>query len=117
MRTLDFLKNTFGLHGKSIGWAIVEEITSETVELKPGLYIKGSRTYVDLYARRFYSIVKLGSFERKVFPARKVRAGDGMAVLESKEYPSKYVVLPKTFINDIFGTSIYGEWMEKRLLL
>ncbi len=117
METLDILRNIFHLQGKTIEWAVVEE-TSDTTELKPGLFIEGSRVYVDLYARRFYSTVRLPDIvERKVYPARKVNAEDGMFVLEAKDAPDKFVVLPKTFINDVFGTTIYGAWMEERLLL
>ena len=46
-----------------------------------------------------------------------MNAEDGMFVLEAKDAPDKFVVLPKTFINDVFGTTIYGAWMEERLLL
>lgn len=117
MKTIGFFKNIFNLHGKVVRWAVVEEISSNITDYKPGLFIKGSRVYVDLYARRFYSTVKLDFLERKVYPARRVRAEGGAIVLEAKDAPDKYVILPQTFINDIFGTTIYGEWMEGRLIL
>ena len=40
--------------------------------LKLGLFIKGSRMYVDLFARRFFSTVNIDILERKVYPARRV---------------------------------------------
>ena len=119
MRTLDLLKDIFNLHGKSVGWAIVEEVrhVSESVEYKPGLIIKGSRVYVDLFVRRFFSTIKLPELERTVYAARMERVGEGKVAIVAKEDGRKYVILPKTFINDILGTSIYGGWMEERLLL
>ena len=90
MRTFEYLKDIFNLHGKSIGWAIIEEKImcsdgAQTVELKPGLIIKGSRVYVDLFARRLFSTIKLPELERNVYAARKEKAGNGMITFVVKE--------------------------------
>ena len=122
MRTFEYLKDIFNLHGKSVGWAIIEEKTKcgdggQSVELKPGLIIKGSRVYVDLFARRLFSTIKLPELERSVYIARKEKAENGMIALVAKDDSGKYLILPKTFINDIYNVTRYGEWMEERLLL
>lgn len=119
MRTLDYLKDYYNLHGKAICWAIIEEIgrADDIHELKPGLYIKGSRVYVDLFARRLYSTISLIEFERKVYVAKKENVGDGKIMLVTKEDASKYIVLPKTFVADIYNVTRYGQWMEEHLLL
>lgn len=119
MRTLDYLKDYYNLHGKGISWAIIEEIgrTDDSHKLKPGLYIKGSRVYVDLFARRLYSTISLREFERKIHVAKKENVGDGKIVLVAKEDAGKYLVLPKTFVADIHDGTRYGQWMEEQLLL
>lgn len=122
MRTFEYLKDIFNLHGKSIGWAIIEEKImcsdgAQTVELKPGLIIKGSRVYVDLFARRLFSTIKLPELERNVYAARKEKAGNGMITFVVKEDNEKTLFLPKTFINDIYNVTRYGAWMEEQSLL
>ena len=119
MRTFDYLKDYYNLHGKSIGWAVIEEISKgdDSHELKPGLYIKRSRVYVDLFARRLFSTISLREFERKVYIAKKENAGNGKVVLVAKEDTSKFIVLPKTFVADIHNVNRYGQWMEEHLLL
>ena len=119
MRTLEYLKDYYNLHGKTIGWAIVEEIRKDddSHELKPALYIKGSRVYVDLFARRLYSTISLSEFERKVHVAKKGNVGDGKIVLVAKEDSNKLIILPKTFVSDIHNVTRYGQWMEEQLLL
>ena len=103
MRTIEYLKEIYNLHGKSVGWAIIEEKFmcndgNQTVELKPGLAINGSRVYVDLFARRLYSTIKLPEFERIVYVARKEKAENGMIVLVAKEDNGKSLLLPKTLL-------------------
>lgn len=122
MRTIEYLKEIYNLHGKSVGWAIIEEKFmcndgNQTVELKPGLAINGSRVYVDLFARRLYSTIKLPEFERSVYVARKEKAENGMIALVAKDGSEKCLLLPKTFINDIYNVTRYETWMEERLLL
>lgn len=144
MNELDFLKNIYNLHGYHVEWAIIEETVrhkmkgtedpaqmlqaylsgeegkddyEEESTLKLGLFIKGSRVYVDLFARRFFSTVNIDILERKVYPAGRVSCGDGNVAFEAKEDTSKYLVFSKTFLQDIYGVTQYGEWMEKRLLL
>lgn len=71
---LEFLKGIFNLKNKEVDWGVVQENTYEdnekVVEHKPGLYIKDSRVFVDLYARRFYSIIKLPEIKREILPAK-----------------------------------------------
>ena len=142
MRTLDYLKNIYNLHGHHVEWAIIEETIrykkedsenmveemisralgeemkyEEESKLKLGLFIKDSRVYVDLFARRFFSTVNIDILERKVYPARRVSCGDGNVAFEAKEDTSKNLVFSKNFLQDIYGVTQYGEWMEERLLL
>lgn len=144
MNELDFLKNIYNLHGHHVEWAIIEEAVRHKMQktedlaqmllthlsgeekmdeyeeertLKLGLFIKGSRVYVDLFARRFFSTVNVDILERKVYPARRVSCGDDNVAFEAKEDTSKFLVFSKTFLQDIYGVTQYGEWMEERLLL
>ena len=143
MNELDYLKNNYNLHGCHVEWAIIEETVRHKMEktddtaqmvlaylgeeekleyeeertLKLGLFIKGSRVYVDLFARRFFSTVNIDILERKVYPTRRVSCGDGNVAFEAKEDTSKFLVFSKTFLQDIYGVTQYGECMEERLLL
>lgn len=119
MRILDYLKDYYNLHGKAINWAVIEETgrADDSHKLKPCLYIRGSRVYVDLYARRLFSTISLREFERKVYVAKKENVGDGKIVLVAKDDASRYIVLPKTFVADIHNVTRYGQWMEEQLLL
>ena len=144
MRTLDYLKTIYNLHGHHVEWTIIEEAVRHKMQktedlaqmllthlsgeekmdeyeeeraLKLGLFIKGSRVYVDLFARRFFSTVNVDILERKVYPARRVSCGDGNVAFEAKEDTSKFPVFSKTFLQDIYGVTQYGEWMEEQLLL
>lgn len=117
MRTLDIIKNIYRLHGKSIEWAVVEEVSKSETNLKPGIYIKGSRVYVDLYARRLFSTVELSEFAKRIYVAKREKVDKDHIALIAKEDTQKCIVLPRTFIADIHDVTIYGKWMEKRLLL
>ncbi|MBO6033583.1 MAG: hypothetical protein J6Q22_19380 [Prevotella sp.] len=117
MRTLDIIKNIYCLHGKSIEWAVIEEVSNSETNLKPGIYIKGSRVYVDLYARRLFSTVELSEFARRIYVAKREKVDKDHIALITKEDSQKSIVLPRTFVADIYNVTIYGKWMEERLLL
>lgn len=117
MRTLDIIKNIYCLHGKSIGWAVIEEVSKSETNLKPGIYIKGSRVYVDIYARRLFSTVELSEFARRIYVAKRENVDKDHIALIAKEDSQKSIVLPRTFVADIYNVTIYGKWMEERLLL
>ena len=120
MTDLLYLKEYYGLQSKSVQWAVIEENTASklTATYKPGLYIKGSKVYVDLCARRFYSIISLSQLERKVHVAKLIlKKREGVAVLMAKENNHKSVTLSSSFVSDIHKTGRYGQWMEEQVLL
>lgn len=136
---LEFLKGIFNLKNKEVDWGVVQETTYEdnekVVEHKPGLYIKDSRVFVDLYARRFYSIIKLPEIKREILPAKLLIiteetmfanddtddtddiTSENKAVLIAKDNDSIKVVLPEDFIEYLFEDTIYSPGMEESLLL
>ena len=136
---LEFLKGIFNLKNKEVDWGVVQETTYEdnekVVEHKPGLYIKDSHVFVDLYARRFYSIIKLPEIKREILPAKlliiteeTMFANDDTddtddipsekkAVLIAKDNDSIKIVLPEDFIEYLFEDTIYNPGMEESLLL
>ena len=117
MRTLDIIKNIYCLHGKSIEWAVIEETSKSGSNLKPGIYIKGSRVYVDLYARRLFSMVEVSEFARRIYVAKREKVDKDHIALIAKEDVQKSIILPRTFVADIHNVTIYGKWMEAQLLL
>ena len=132
---LEFLKGIFNLKNKEVDWGVVQENTYEdnekVVEHKPGLYIKDSRVFVDLYARRFYSIIKLPEIKREILPAKLLivseetiftddevdTSSEKKAVLIAKDNDSIKIVLPEDFIEYLFEDTIYNPGMEESLLL
>ena len=133
MNYIKMLKHIYQLEGKKVEWGLIEEISYEQevdfmehsqpadkvkeMTYKPGVYIKGSRVYVDLLARRFYSTVNLQHFARKIHRARWKAIKGGYVAIESRDFPDKYIVLGRHFIEDVYCQTVYGEWMEERLLL
>ena len=120
MSKLEYLKEFYGLQGKSVHWAIIEEkrASEKAFNYKPGLYIKGSKVYVDLNSRRFYSIISLSLLERKVYVAQlKVCKRQGIATLIAMDDKDKSIVLPHSFVEDTHNNCRYAKWMEDNVLL
>ena len=119
---LEFLKDYYHLQGKSIEWAVIEETFDNKPEkntMKPGLFIKDSRVYVNLYERKIQtSLINFYGFSRKAYPAEKATAGKNAeyAVLVAKEDQTKQIILPANFVKDIHRECWYGEWMEDGIM-
>ena len=120
MRTFDYLKDIYNLHGKTIGWALIEVTDKNNPDKKPeyspGLYIKGSKVAVNLYERRFRSPIELGGYSRRVLPAKLQRSGKDFVILVAKDDSSKYMLLPPTFVKDIHYATRYEDWMENKTI-
>ena len=133
MNYINLLKSIYQLQGKKVEWGLIEEITcpkekntwglivpngEQNVEYKPGLYIKNSRVYVDIFARRYFSTIELkDTITRKIHRARLKALQGGYIIIEARDDPSKHIVLGRHFVDDIYNVTVYGEWMEERLLL
>lgn len=133
MNYIKFLKSIFHLQGKNVEWGLIEEITypkekniwglteptgKQEVEYKPGLYIKNSRVYVDIFARRCFSTVNIkDAITRKIHRARWKALKGGFVVIEARDDSSKYIVLRRHFVEDIYNVTVYDEWMEENVLL
>ncbi|MBR5725385.1 MAG: hypothetical protein IKX56_01475 [Muribaculaceae bacterium] len=119
---LEFLKDYYHLQGKSIEWAVIEETSENNPQkntTKPGLFIEGSRVYVNLLERKIQKpLNNLYGFSRKAYPAERVTAGNKSeyAVLVAKEDQTKQIILPASFILDIYRECWYGEWMEDGIM-
>ena len=117
---LEFLKDYFHLQGKDVEWAIIEETHKDKNQnkLKPGLLINGSRVYVNLFDRKIQVPTSFGGFSRKAYPANKEVAGNKgeYAVLVAKDDQSKQIMLPASFVLDIYRECWYGEWMETGIM-
>ena len=95
-------------------WCIIDDNGATRI----GLYRKGSKVYLDLFARRFYSAIEMSDISRKVYPAKEVPTSEkGMIAFEAVDDPTEFIVLPENFIQKIYGTTIYQPWMEEKLLL
>ena len=118
---LEFLKDFYHLQGKDIEWAVIEEADEDNTQdnkLKPGLVIKDSSIYVNLFDRKLQKSIRLGSYSRKAYPANKEIAGKNgeYAILVAKEDQSKQIILPVSFVLDIHRECWYGEWMETEIM-
>ncbi len=116
MKTFDFLKTVFNLHGKKISWGVIEVLTSTKCEYHAGLIIKGSNLFVDLCERRFYSPVSLPELSRQIYPARRVPCGNKVT-FEVVDNSFKHVTLSKNFIRDIYGVAWYTPELENEYIL
>ena len=137
---LEFLKELFNLKDKDVEWGVVVETTRKDGEeesmRKPGLFVKGSRVFVDLYARRFYSRIDKPEIKREIHPAKLLKEGEGltiirddeeesentiqsdkMAVLIAKDDDRMDLMLTERFVDRIFSNTVYGPWMENALIL
>lgn len=113
----NFLKNLYRLQGKEVEWAIVEEKTNEETTYKLALAVIGTRLYVDVAARRFFTTVELpGLISRKLHKAKEIPSGE-VIVFEAEDDAEKRVILPKNFLQDIYGVTLYDKSLEGRLLL
>ena len=118
---LEFLKDYYHLQDKSIEWAVIVETNENKPQdntIKPGLIIKGSRVYVNLFDRKIQIPLNHSGFSRKAYPANKKVAGNNAeyVVLVAKEDQTKQIVLPASFILDIYRECWYGEWMEDGIM-
>ena len=118
---LEFLKDYYHLQGKSIEWAVIVETHEKNPKnncIRPGLIIKDSRVYVNLFERKIQKPISFDGFSRKVYPANKEMAGNNAeyAVLVAKDDQTKQIVLPASFILDIYRECWYGEWMEDGII-
>ncbi|MBQ6078826.1 MAG: hypothetical protein IJK93_00985 [Muribaculaceae bacterium] len=118
---LEFLKDYYHLQGMSIEWAVIEITHEKTPQdncLKPGLIIKDSSVFVNLYERKLQVPLELGGYSRKVYPANKEMAGKNgeYTVLVAKDDQTKQMILPANFILDIHRECWYGEWMEDGIM-
>ena len=118
---LEFLKDYFHLQGKEVEWAVIEETYDNKPEdnkLKPGLIIKGSRVYVNLFDRKIQVPTTFSGFSRKAYPANREVAGNKgeYAVLVAQEDQAKQIILPASFVTDIYRECWYGEWMEDGIM-
>ena len=99
---------------------LFEEKTEQDSETtyKPGLYVKGTRLYVDLYARRFFTTVEWpGLISRKVHPAKWTYVKGEMVCLKARDDESIFLMLGRNFILDIHNVCWYDKSLEGRLLL
>lgn len=110
------LKKIYNLQGKRVDWAVIEEKTSVGVTYKPGLVIRGSKLYIDLLSRRFYTPLELSEISRKAYPAKRVKK-NGIEVFFAKEDASKNVVLSLGAIQDAYSVAWYTPKMEEQVLL
>ncbi|MBQ8464861.1 MAG: hypothetical protein IJ545_02500 [Alphaproteobacteria bacterium] len=112
------LENIYNLQGKRVDWAVIEEKTSVGVTYKPGLVIRGSKLYIDLLSRRFYTPIELSEISRKAYPAKRVISKkNGIEAFFAKEDASKNIVLSLGAIQDAYSVAWYTPKMEEQVLL
>ena len=116
MNQLKFLKKVFNLHGKKVSWGIIETITDKNCQYHAGLIIKDSAVFLDVCERRFYSPVLLPEITRGIYSAQYI-VDKNKVILTAFNEPEKCIILPKSFIKDIYGPAWYTPQLEQELLL
>lgn len=110
------IRKIHNLEKKDVEWAVIKEETPTKVTYKPGLKIKNSSLYLDLLARRLFSAADLPEIKRKVYAAEKIDNGE-MVAFVAKDDTGVQVVLPSSFLTDVYLPAWYDQSLEGRLLL
>lgn len=88
-------------------WCIIVEKAgnAKIAELRLGVYVN-EWLYIDVAGRRFYNCIDCGLIVRKTYPARRTDEGENYCY--RSESNGMFLVKPKTFISDLYRSSIYG---------
>ena len=116
MNKIKILKQIYNLQGEDVEWVVVEEKTKEETTYKLGLSVIGTRLYVDIVARRFFTTVDWPEISRQVYPAKEIPSR-GVIIFEAKDDSEKNVIMPKSFLSDIYANAWYNKSLEGHLLL
>ena len=113
--TFRFFREQFRLPAKAaLEWCVVRESTPAGAELRLGVALKGTRLYIDVAMRRFFTQVECGAVSRQCFPA--VRTGRKDAY-EYRTADGWGISRPKRYIRDIYRTARFdAELLEQTLL-
>ena len=134
---MEFFKSAFQLEDKEVEWGIIEvtkrENGDENIQLRPGLLIKGSRVCLDVFARRFYSLVNRPEISRKIHPAtiQTEKTGlvmideddpeneyvEGEMVISAKDNDRMFLVYDDSVFESVFCYALYVPQLEEELLL
>jgi hypothetical protein len=134
---MEFFKSVFQLEDKEVEWGIIEvtkrENGDEDIQLRPGLLIKGSSVCLDLFARRFYSLVDRAEITRKIHPATMQTEETGLVMIDEDDPENEYVegkmvisakdndrmflVYDDSVFESVFCNALYVPQLEEGMLL
>lgn len=134
---MEFFQSVFHLEDKEVEWGIIEVTTRkdgfESTQRKPGLLVKDSRVCLDLFARRFYSLVDRPDFTRKIYPAKMLTEENGLVMIDEDDPENEYVegkmvisakdndrmflVYDDSVFESVFCNALYVPQLEEGLLL
>ncbi len=98
--TLRFFRDQFGLPARAaLEWCVVRESSRTGSELRLGVALKGTKLYIDVAMRRFFSQVDIPLIERRCYPAVRI---DRKSHYEYRTAEGLSLRFPKHYICDIY---------------
>lgn len=134
---MEFFQSVFHLEDKEVEWGIIEVTTRkdgvESSQRKPGLLIQDSRVCLDLFARRFYSLVDRPEISRKIHPATVQTEETGLVMIDEDDPDNEYVegkmvisakdndrmflVFDNSVFESVFCNALYVPQLEDEMLV
>lgn len=113
--TFRFFREQFRLPAKAaLEWCVVKESSNLGTELRLGVALKGTRLYIDVAMRRFFTQIDCGAVSRQCIPAVRLDRKDAYEYRTAEGWG---ISRPKHFIRDIYRTARFdAELLESTLL-
>lgn len=114
--TFKFLRAFYNIPSKiPLQWCIIKEWTpKEGTSLRLGISIGDGQTFVDIARRRFFSCINLPACQRSFHPAQRISSKDNY-IYQADDLLQ--IILPKSYIKDIYETSWYTKEILHKTLL
>ena len=113
--TFRFFRTYFGIPSSyALQWCVVEESSPIGRELRLGVQLKGTKLYIDVAMRRFFHEIDCPAITRRCFPAKRIA---GKTHYNYRSSASLSITWPKSYIRDIYASSVFNKELIGGLLL
>lgn len=113
--TFRFFRDQFGLPARAaLEWCVVRESSRMGCELRLGVALKGTKLYIDVAMRRFFTQVDIPLIERRCYPAERI---DRKSHYEYRTAEGLVLTRPKHYIRDIYYATRFDPGLLTATLL
>jgi len=103
--TYKFFRRCFNIPRKQkVQWCLIEERVSGQTEIRLGLWLVDTSYYVDVASRRFFTECQIPAITRVIHPAYRMLSGTDFNYVAGSDMS---LLLPKSYIEDIYQTTLY----------